>query len=92
MLKQALLRYLQHHGVALSKYHETLTRAWLMAVRHFMAISPRSDSAASFLEHKPRLLDSRIMLKHYTRDRLFSDEARSRFREPDLLPIPQYRT
>jgi hypothetical protein len=92
VLKQALLRYLQHHGVDLSKYHETLTRAWLMVVRHFMAISPRSGSAASFLEHKPRLLDSRIMLKHYTPERLFSDEARSRFLEPDLLPIPQYRT
>lgn len=90
-VKRTLLRYLKYHRVDQSKYHETLTRAWLMAVRHFMAICPRSGSAASFLEHKPRLLDSRIMLKHYTPERLFSDAARSRFLEPDLLPIPQYR-
>jgi len=91
-VRLALLRYLEHHGVDPLKYHETLTRAWLMAVRHFMAICPTSGSASWFLAQKPRLLDSRIMLKHYTPGRLFSDEARLTFVEPDLLPIPQYRT
>lgn len=89
-IKPSLLRYLAHHGVDPTKYHETLTRAWLMAVRHFMAISTSSESAAAFLDQQPRLLDSRIMLKHYSSERLFSEPARLRFLEPDLLPIPEY--
>lgn len=91
-VRPSLLRYLAHHGVNPVKYHETLTRAWLMAVRHFMAICPAVDSAAAFLETQPRLLNSGIMLKHYTSERLFSEEARRRFLVPDRLPIPEYPT
>lgn len=35
-LRAALFGFLDHHGVDRSKYHETMTRAWIMAVRHFM--------------------------------------------------------
>jgi hypothetical protein len=48
--KASLLRYLEHHGIEASKYHETLTLAWLLAVRHFMAVCPSPDARASFLE------------------------------------------
>ena len=91
-IKPSLLRYIAHYGADPQKYHETLTRAWLMAVRHFMAISPPADSADSFLREQPRLLNSTIMLEHYSSERLFSQEARARFLEPDLLPIPEYAT
>jgi hypothetical protein len=91
-VRPSLLRYIAHHGVDPAKYHDTLTRAWLMAVRHFMAISPPVGSAGAFLEKQPRLLNSSIMLKHYTSERLFSEEARQRFLHPDLLPIPEYPT
>ncbi len=40
LMRNSLLVFLRHHGVAASKYHETLTRAWILAVRHFMAMSP----------------------------------------------------
>ena len=89
-VKASLLRYLDHHGVDPEKYHETLTRAWLLAVRHFMAITPPARSAEEFLRKQPRLLESRIMLKHYSRERLFSTDARRGFLEPDRLPIPRY--
>jgi hypothetical protein len=36
------------------------------------------------------LLDSRIMLTHYSTELLFSDKARAKFVEPDLDPIPRY--
>jgi len=36
------------------------------------------------------LLDSKIMLTHYSADLLFSDEARARFVEPNLDPIPRH--
>jgi hypothetical protein len=78
------------HGVDVSKYHETVTRAWIMAVRHFMEISPDSDSSETFIENNPKMLDSRIMMTHYSAEVLFSDEARAKFVEPNLSPIPRY--
>jgi hypothetical protein len=67
-----------------------MTRAWILAVRHFMGISPAADSAASFIASNPSLLDSRIMLTHYSTEVLFSLEARARFVEPNLELIPRH--
>jgi len=87
-IRAALLAFLQHHGIPATKYHETLTRAWVLAVRHFMDKGPAS-SAADFIASNPELLDSRIMLSHYSASVLFSPEARAAFVEPDLDPIPR---
>lgn len=90
-VREALRGFLEHHGVPLSKYHETMTRAWLLAVRHFMVSSHTEfGSAAEFIEANPRLLDSTIMLRHYSADLLFSDEARAEFVPPDLDEIPRH--
>jgi hypothetical protein len=89
-MHRALPGFLQHHGIPASKYHETLTRAWILAVRHFMESSPSSVSADAFISHNPALLDSKIMLTHYSADLLFSDEARTQFVEPNLEPIPRH--
>lgn len=88
--RKALLRFLEFHGVDVSKYHETLTGAWILAVRHFMEKSTPSSSFEAFIERNPVLLDSRIMLTHYTTELLFSPEARRRFVEPDLSAIPRH--
>lgn len=88
-MRAALHAFLAHHGIDRSKYHDTMTRAWTMAVRHFMDGTPGSVSADAFIEQNPTLLDSKIMLSHYSAGLLFSDEARSRFVEPDLDPIPE---
>jgi hypothetical protein len=61
LMRNAMLTFIQHHKIDVAKYHETLTRAWPLAVRHFMAISPDADdaeSAASFIANNPRILDS----------------------------------
>lgn len=89
-MRAALLAFLEHHGVPATKYHETLTRAWVLAVRHFMNKGSTS-SAADFIGRNPDLLDSRIMLTHYSATALFSPEARAAFVEPDLDPIPRPR-
>ena len=83
-------QYLAHHDIDPGKYNETLTRAWMLAVRHFMARTPDSHSSDDFVEQNPSILDSTIMMTHYTKDRLWSDEARRAFVEPDLDPIPRY--
>jgi hypothetical protein len=86
-MRQALLAFLEHSNIPRSKFHETLTRSWILAVRHFMNKSS-SESAADFIARNPELLDSKIMLIHYSASVLFSAEAREGYVEPDLEPIP----
>jgi hypothetical protein len=86
-MREALLKFLEHNGIPSSKFHETLTRAWVLAVRHFMNKSS-SSSASDFIARNPELLDSKIMLTHYSASVLFSADARAAFVEPDLQPIP----
>ena len=89
-MRAALVGFLSHHGIPATKYHETLTRAWVLAVHHFMHRSPEAASADDFIERNPQLLDSKIMLTHYSAGLLFSDPARAAFVEPDLDPIPRH--
>ena len=88
MMRGALLHFLEHHDIPRSKFHETLTRAWVLAVRHFMNRSS-SVSATDFIARNQALLDTKIMLTHYSARVLFSSEARASFVEPDLDPIPR---
>jgi len=89
-MRRALLAFIQHHQIPVAKYHETLTKAWILAVRHFMAITPSSSSSASFIASNPQLLDPAIMMTHYSAEVLFSPEARARFVEPNLDVIPRH--
>jgi hypothetical protein len=88
LMRSALLSFLDH-SVDVSKYHDTVTRAWILAVRHLMENTPSCDSYDLFIERNPRMLNSRIMMTHYPAEVLFSDEARAKFVEPNLDPIPQ---
>ena len=89
-MRDSLRAFLLHHGIDVSKYHETITRAWILAVRHFMELTPASVSADDFIRSNPRLLDSRIMLTHYSAEHLFSPKARAQFVEPDIQSIPRH--
>jgi len=87
-MREALLHFIEHNGIPPSKFHETITRAWVLAVRHFMDRSA-SSSSTDFLAKNQELLDSKIMLTHYSASVLFSSDARTSFVEPDLAPIPR---
>ena len=90
-MHSALVGFLRSHGIEpTEKYHATMTRAWILAVRHFMESSPEVHSANEFIDRNPNLLDSSIMLTHYSTELLFSTEARNSFVEPDLDWIPRY--
>lgn len=90
-MKRALLSFLDHLGVGAAKYHETITKAWVMAVRHFMERTTDPCAGyAEFIDRNPVLLDSKIMLTHYSAEVLFSDEARAEFVDPDVSPIPRH--
>ena len=91
LVRKALIGLLKHAGVDPSaKYHETLTEAWLLAVHHFMHHTSQSVSADDFINQNPNLLNSRIMLNHYSESVLFSEPAKAAFVEPDIEPIPRH--
>ena len=89
-MRDALHGFLARNGIDPAKYHETLTRAWILAVRHFLAKSPEVRSADELLARHPEMLDAKIMNTHYSTGLLFSPAARAGFVEPDLDPIPRY--
>lgn len=89
LMRDTLTGLLKHSGIDPSqKYHETLTEAWILAVHHFMNNTGTSESADDFIEKNTVMLDSKIMMTHYSAEVLFSEQARLSFVEPDLDPIP----
>ena len=87
-IRQALLAFLNTHGVPAARFHETLTCAWVQAVSHFMTRAA-SSSFAEFAANSQPLLDSKVMLTHYSAETLFSPEARVSWIAPDLEAIPR---
>lgn len=90
LMRETLNRFLIHNGVDPSKYHETITKAWILAVHHFMNKTGNSNSADDFIDKNPEMLDKSIMMTHYSAEVLFSDQARAEFVQPDLDPIPKH--
>lgn len=89
-LRARLQAFLSHLGAPPTAYHETMTRAWLLAVDHFRHQRGEQASSEAFLATSPALLDKEVMYTHYTPERLKSSAAREGFIEPDLEPIPRY--
>jgi hypothetical protein len=70
-------------------YHETITQASLRAARSFLLEDPgRSLFATCNALMASPLGRSDWLLAYWTRPRLFSVEARRRWVEPDLKPLP----
>jgi hypothetical protein len=70
-------------------YHETITQASLRAARSFL----RQDPGGSLFAVCNALLASPLgrsdwLLAYWSRERLFSLDARRRWIEPDLKPLP----
>ena len=64
-------------------YHETLTVFWMRTVAEFNA-SKNGDSLADKANELAEKFDKEYPLRFYSREYLFSDEARARFVEGDL--------
>ena len=86
-MRSGIFNLLEAFGVDLSKempYHETLTVFWMRTIFDFL----ESQKEKSFVETANKILevcgDKDLPLKYYTRDFLFSDEARQNFVEGDL--------
>ena len=70
-------------------YHETITQASLRAARNFLMQHPDSSLSATYnaLMASP-LGKSDWLFAYWTRERLLSVDARRRWLEPDVKPLP----
>jgi len=78
--RDLLLAYITRIG-GLVRYNETLTQVWLRLV------AAHGEETVDALMRTP-LADSNLPFRHYSPERLWSDEARTKFLEPDLQPLP----
>jgi hypothetical protein len=81
------------HGVKTTPtrgYHETITRFYVRVLCDYVAYEEERP-VRSWPERVTRLLarygDRELPLRHYTKERLMSQEARFGWVEPDLLPL-----
>ncbi len=91
-MREGLLNLLQVQGVNLKKempYHETLTVFWM---RSILAYSHRyrDKSLIEKCHGMLEIFDKDHPLKFYTRELLFSEEARARYIEPDITDVNLY--
>ena len=68
------------------KYHETITLFWVHLLSCAYAAS-RGGSLEDIVHANPQLLEKNFPLAYYSAGRLFSDEARTSWVEPDLKPL-----
>ncbi|MEL6812630.1 MAG: hypothetical protein AAFP76_14975 [Bacteroidota bacterium] len=75
------------HG-AEDKYNETVTIAAIRAVYHFW-LKSESDNFKNFIAEFPRLQYNfrELLGYHYAFDIFISEEAKTHYLEPDLLPF-----
>jgi hypothetical protein len=69
---------------AAQKYHETITVLWMRLLADAAADLTAPCELDALLERNPELLDKNLPLKYYTRERLFSEQARTEWMPPDL--------
>jgi hypothetical protein len=85
-MREGILKLLTAFEVDLSKempYHETLTVFWMRTVAEFNS----GKNGTSLLDKANELVstyEKEYPLRFYTREYLFSHEARARFVEPDI--------
>lgn len=75
------------------KYHETITLFWVHLLSRAHAAS-RAECLEDIVHANPQLLEKNFPLAYYSTERLFSDEARTSWVEPDLklLSIDAFAT
>jgi hypothetical protein len=90
-VRAGILRYNAAHGIRTTPtggYHETLTLFWMRRVRAFLEEGRNeARSLVNLANELAASADRELPLRHYTRERLFSTEARASWVEPDLKPL-----
>ena len=84
-MRTSLLRFLDYHQVDRQKYNETITVFWFELVAELLNKLPPGSTLVEKCNAVVGSLDnSGLVFEYYSRERLFSDDARKNFIEPDL--------
>lgn len=85
-IRENLIRFIGRHGLRM--YNETITLFWIKLTCRFLEnverARPVNDLANDLIT---RFGNSEIIFDYYSRNRLFSEEARAGWAEPDLKPL-----
>jgi hypothetical protein len=84
-MRDAIRRFAAAAGAS-QKYHETITVLWMRLLADVKARGA-SGELADVLGAYPELADKDLPMQYYSRDRLFSDEARAAWVDPDRRPL-----
>ncbi len=84
LIRDGIQRFNERQG-NLTGYHETITLAWVAVIERFLSVRdldvPVSVLAGELLG---QCGEKDYLLRFYSRERLFSDEARAHWVPPDL--------
>lgn len=86
-MRDGIFRLLKAFAVDLTKempYHETMTVFWMRTVAKFNELKP-GESLLTKANELVETYDKDYPLKFYSREFLFSDEARAKYVEGDLV-------
>jgi len=81
-MRETLRRFAAASGKP-QKYHETITLFWVHLLARVRAVS-RAEQLEELVYANPQMLEKNFPLDYYSAERLFSDEARVSWMEPDL--------
>lgn len=84
-MRTAIRRFAEAAGAS-QKYHETITVLWMRLLAEVRS-QGASGELADVLRAYPALADKDLPLQFYTRERLFGDEARAGWVDPDRRPL-----
>ena len=73
-------------------YHETMTHAYLRLVHTIVREYGPYENADAFIDDHPQFSKKQVLRLFYSKDRFMDPEAKTRFLEPDLAPLPEPRS
>src|SRR5918993_297801 len=82
-IREAIQRFAAAAGAA-QKYHETITVVWMRLLEDARAGVAQPCELAELVTQRPELADKNLPLKYYSREHLFSDQARQAYVPPDI--------
>jgi 8-oxo-dGTP pyrophosphatase MutT (NUDIX family) len=92
-MRSQIMAYNAAHGVEdgpQTGYHETTTQAFMRLIHQAIHQREPVQDSSEFCERSPELLDGRVLLCYYTRDRIMAPAARYGFVEPDIAPLDRF--
>lgn len=84
-IREGLIGYSRDSGKP-NAYHETVTLAWIEVIAGFLADQDRARTVSELVARLMEEVGGRdFLLRHYSKEVLFSDLARERWVPPDRL-------